>query len=246
MNKNSTTQFPKRQKNVCQACGFEIGKHHTFESILAGSADFSQNGEYSAIRRTPIRSATFEADFLVPACQSLLTSVVASLPIVVASMWLRWSWYAPLAVSSVTILVAWYQSLEYHRSALLKTEEFSFFNSQGGDTLQGEGNAPGGIRMEIIEDKRDNAFRMKFSELPLSISVDDYVEVCKQILSGRGLTRRNFVDGAGVLSRSAFDEIVSLFYENDIMIKTGSGKKRLTEKGRLTLCDFLESVGESV
>ncbi len=222
----------KKTKNDCPNCGWKIERSHTFESVLAGNFSNERNGSYDAYRTTPTRAATLQADVLVPLAQSLVGATLATIPAIVVAQIARWEWYSPLAVGSVTILVQWFsivKKLEGERSV---TEQFSYQPDPENCQAQPLSNKPDGIQLEVISKDDDFKASMKIITLPRSVTAEQFVSFCRDILVGKSLARRNWEGSGKPFSRDSYDDLVAAMQTAGLVMTVQGKGKQLTKGGK--------------
>ncbi len=232
MQKEVYTKSPKEANGICSHCGVERERFNTFEMVIGGGFKNESNGDYSAIRRTPLRATTMMSDVFVPAAQSVITAVVFVAPTVVVSLWYRWSWYAPIAVGSVAILLAWIRALDEAKKALFKTEEFSYYGSEQQVGVESGARAGEPVRLEVVHETSGIRERMQLMELPGDISEKDFGTFLADSLAGKGMTRKNWTGVEKPFSRDQFDSVMEKLEVAEMVCRLGNNKRVLTDAGK--------------
>lgn len=229
----------KQTNNECPHCGWEITGTHTFEQVLSGQFDNVNNGDFNAVRITPLRPSNLQSDVLVPAAQSLIWSLCTLLPSTILAMWLRWEWYAPLFVGATTILASWISAMKKSDLSLSKTEEFSYSaNEFDARKITPDGETDG-IELEIIHRGGGIIGRMQRMNLPSSVSVVDFIEFSKSAIGGKSLARREWAGKGKIFSRDGYDQLIAVLMNGGIIKDNPSGGKQLSMSGKHSLTAML-------
>lgn len=235
----------KKSNSGCSQCGFHISYHHTFESVLAGEFENDLNGAYTAFRSTPSRASTIESDVLVPLAQSLVWSVVSILPAIPISYWLRYEWYFPFAVGSVSLLISWLSSQKKAESSLSVVEEFSYSpnGESSGKALGGE--PQGGIKLDVTDRSERDVIRIQFVALPPSIEVEKFNEFCKGVVLGKPLSRKEWTPERVLFSRDQYDQLVGELMSSGVVLSVDGKGKVLSRGGKRALARYVKEVKEN-
>lgn len=232
MQKEFYTKSPKEANRICAHCGVERERFSTFEMVIGGGFKNEANGDYRAVRRTPLRATSMMSDVFVPAAQSVVTAIVFVAPTIVVSLWYRWSWYAPIAVGSVAILLAWIRALDEAKKALFKTDEFSYYGSEQQVGVASGEQASGPVRLEVVHETSGIRERMQLMELPGDISEKDFGGFLVDSLAGRGMTRKNWSGTGKPFSRDQFDGVMEKLEAAEMVCRLGNNKRVLTDAGK--------------
>lgn len=222
----------RRSKSNCPRCGFEIAAKHSFETILSGQFANEQNGDYEAVRETPSRTYSVEADLLVPVGQALVTGLIAVLPASAVSFYFSAGWYPVLVVFSAATSLSWARCLDIARSSAMVTETFSY-NASSGDLSGGldkETGAP--VRLEVVHETSGIKHKMQLLDLPDKITERQFGEFLKDILAGRSMARKNWVGSGKPFSRDVYDQLLARLVEAGIVNLIENNEKRLTNGGK--------------
>lgn len=241
MSQNYTSPPTKKQKNNCPYCGWETTRGFNFEQILAGTLPESVTGDFTAFRSTPSRTATIEADLLVPIGQTLATAIIITLPTFVVALWLKWEWYAPFSVGAVTLLAQWIRCLNLHEKTLAVVEEFSY--SPTGQDLGQRSRDVGGdvVKLEVISGRNSYEAGMKIVDLPSDVSVEQFKDFCKDILSGKPLARRDWTGSGKQFSRDTYDDLMSAMLDAGLVFSLAGKGKRLTLGGKRAIARLVQN-----
>lgn len=235
MYQDYTSPPAKKQKDKCPQCGWQISRGFNFEQILAGSLPENVNGDFNAFRSTPARTATIEADLLVPIGQVMVTAIVTALPSFALVSWLEWDWKITFVTGSVAILITWIRSLNLHEKTLSVIEEFSYSSSGGSDGPRLRSQDRDAVKLEVVSSKRRSGMQMKIVDLPRGISRHQFAEFCQDILSGKSLARRDWVGSGKQFSRDEYDDLVIAMLEAGLIARVPGKGKSLTVGGRHAL-----------
>lgn len=232
MHRDYSTQTRKQQNNKCPHCGWQFASNFNFEQMIAGLAPGDVNGDFTAYRSTPTRTATIEADLLVPAGQALISALVTALPTAAIGMWFRWQWYAPLAVASITILVQWFRYLNHQERGQAMLEEFSYSPGPPKPSPNARQGNPTPIRLDIYSRDDDHRAAIKIVDLPSNVSGEDFKVLCQDVLAGKSLARSNWAGSGKLLSRDEYDGLMSAMTDAGLIVTWPGAGKRLTNGGR--------------
>lgn len=225
------TKRPKTKSN-CPRCGFEIVAKHSFETILAGNFKNDDDGDYEAVRETPTRAYSLEADLLVPTGQALITTLIMALPVGTASSYFSWGWYPALAIISTVTAIAWAKCLETARASAVMIETFSYTASHGGVADVGDNDRGSAVRLEVVHETSGIKHKMQLLDLPAKISERQFAEFLTDILAGRSMARKNWTGSGKPFSRDVYDELLAKLVDAGILRLVENNEKRLTNGGR--------------
>lgn len=243
MHEKSYHKKQKSQNNNCPQCGFHISYSHSFESILAGNFDNERDGSYTATRVTPLRAGTIEADVLVPAAQSLIWSVVVSLPAIPVAFWMRYEWYFPVAVGSVSMLVSWVSAMKRSDNSQAKVEEFQYTSNGELSEKHLDGPPPPGISLTVIDKTQKNNNSWKIVDLPKTVTQEKADEFLTGIALGKSVSRSEWTPERKHFTRDQYDEICASLLAGNIIIDIPGKGKRLTEVGKAALVGYVDTLG---
>ncbi|MCD4738332.1 MAG: hypothetical protein K8R89_03620 [Anaerolineae bacterium] len=157
----------------------------------------------------PARSASKEADVVVPLLQSLITGGIAALFVgsVAGGLAIQsgWSWHTPLlaalAGGAVVTSIMWSNLLSDTRSLLRKIETYTQRDLDG-DGVIGE---PARVSFEVRrhEKQRHSTF---FSELP--ISEESFTTWARAAVAEQSISQDSWTGSRGLFSRSEYEELL--------------------------------------
>jgi hypothetical protein len=246
MRKKLYPRKTKKQNSDCPNCGFEIRAKYSFESVLAGGFSNPDNGAYDAIRKTPVRQASLEADVLVPAAQSLVGAVVTTLPAIIVAQLARWEWYSPLAIGACTILVQWFSIVKKLESERSIVEEFSYTPSEEIERPLAQGNPQEPVRLEVVSKDDNYGVAFKIVDLPQSVSGREFVGLCQGVLAGRSLARKNWVGEGKQFSRDQYDDLISAMMTAGLINAIPGKGKKLTLGGKHAIRRMIREGGNDM
>lgn len=224
---------PQQKSNTeCPTCGWKIGHSHTFENALFGQFSNEKNGDFTAIRTTPVRGPSLEADVLVPFAQSLITSIEAVILAIPLSIWLRFEWPILLFIWAGTMLVSWISAVKRAEFSQSKTEEFSYSASQK-ETGQAASQGGGGpLKLEVIHSISGIRNQMQILDLPGQITEEVFGAFLRDILAGRSLARTNWAGTGKPFSRDSYDGMIEKLLDASIIQPTINGGKMVSNGGK--------------
>lgn len=242
-------QIPKKSNGNCPTCGFHISHSSAFDNVLAGQFDNVREGSYVATRVTPVRASTFQSDVAVPAAQSLIWSIVVALPAIPVSYALRYEWYFPLVVSSISMLVSWISAMRRSDKSQSKIEEFAYHTGerQTGKMLSKSSGA--GIRLEVTDRSSGSGVAVKIAHLPAGVSTEHFAELCRQVLAGASLARSNWAGSGKLFSRDVYDELMREMISAGLILSIQGKGKTLTTGGKHAIERMLrdrQALGQTV
>lgn len=242
-------QTPKKTNGNCPTCGFHISHSSAFDNVLAGQFDNVREGSYVATRVTPVRASTFQSDVAVPAAQSLIWSIVVALPAIPVSYALRHEWYIPLVVSSISMLVSWISVMRRSDKSQSKIEEFSYHTDerQTGKMLSKSSGA--GIRLDVTDRPSGSGVSTKIAHLPVAVSDEQFVSLCREVLAGKSLARSNWTGSGKMFSRDVYDRLVAEMVHAGLIFSLPGKGKTLTTGGKHAIERMLrdrQDVGQTV
>lgn len=232
----------KKQNNDCPSCGFHISYTSTFESVLAGDFNNDRNGSYTATRITPIRSSTVEADVIVPVAQSAIWSLVAILPSIPVMFWLRYEWYFPFAIGSLSLLASWASSMKRSEAMQSKVEEFSYSPDEQGAVAEPERKNKQGIEMTITNRTEKNGASWKIIELPSGISQKKFDEFCKGVVLGRSVARKEWTPIKRHFSRDQYDDVIAAMETADLVTKRQGEGAYISPNGKRAIAAYVRQM----
>ena len=232
MRKQLYPKKPKQQNSNCPNCGWEIRRPSTFETAIGDLVNSDRPGSYEAYRETPVRAATFEADVLVPAAQSLFTALTTTLPTIAISMWARWEWYAPVVVGAVTILASWSSAMVASRKSLSLVEQISRTVDDGKEPENSGRKNPSAIQLEVVKKEAGFAASMKIIDLPKNITEPEFREFCVDVLAGKSMARKDWAGSGRLFSRDQYDDLMKAIEAAGLAIPVPGRSRRLTQSGK--------------
>ena len=232
MTKKLYPQIKKQAIKNCPSCGVSIHQKYTFESVLTGDFVNYHDGDYEAIRETPTRAYSLEADLLVPAGQVVFTCLVAAFPAGVAALYLQWGWYPVSAIVSVVASLAWSSVLSDVRARSVITETFSYQGDAREKTVHEFEQRNRGIRMDVVHTTSNIASRMQLLELPERVTEQQFREYLRDIVAGKSLARKNWTGEGKQFSRDVYDKIVECLVTAGMVHVLENRERRITNAGR--------------
>lgn len=229
----------KKQNNDCPSCGFHISYSSTFESVLAGDFSNDRDGSYTATRITPVRSSTVEADVIVPIAQSAIWSLVAILPSIPVMFWLRYEWYFPFAIGSLSLLASWASSMKRSEAMQSKVEEFSYSPDGQDATDKLERKNKQGIEMTIANRTESNSASWKIIELPSGITQEKFDEFCKGIVLGKSMARKEWTPIKRHFSRDQYDDVIEAMETANLVIKRQGEGAYVSPNGKRAIAAYV-------
>jgi len=113
----------------CPNCGKMLQVHLTGKTGWQQAMGFSLGGSTEAptewTRTTPHREPTPAGDVIVPACQAVITGLVAGMVSGIVSVAAGWPWYVPVGSGVISLAGAWLVLLTDQRSLLRVIETIS-------------------------------------------------------------------------------------------------------------------------
>lgn len=223
---------PQKSNNKCPTCGWKIGQAHTFENMLLGQFSNEKNGDFTAIRSTPFRAFSLEADVIVPLAQSLVSGIETVLVMIPVSMWLDFKWPVVMFSAAATMALTWIAAIRKAEFTTLKTEEFSYSAAQSESGGVHVKRADGPLKMEIIHETSGIRNRMQIMDLPAQITEDEFGAFLRDVLAGKSLARSNWVGSDRPFSRDTFDQMIEKLLSVSLIQPASNGGKQLSNGGR--------------
>lgn len=215
---------------------WEVNQGYVFNSAGPWSEEMSGQGQgaIEATRTTPARAATLESDVLVPLAQSLATGLAVAVPSIGLTIWLEWSWYAPLAIGGFTTTITWLQLLGAHRKLLWIVETVSnLVDSPEPETTSPK---PKPISLEVKHEEAGRINRMQFIDLPQGVTQDQFTDWALAISNGiKSPARSNWAGSGKPFSRDTYDLLIKAMVQAGILANWPGKGYQVTNGGKHAL-----------
>lgn len=222
----------KKQNSECPNCGCQISYHSTFENALSGKFDNPDGGAWSVTSFLPTRKADLISDVAVPGAQALITAVL-SLPLsAAAAILFEHEWYYSFSIAALVMGASWIKGIRRLELERGESKEFSYEPADSPEDIEPRSRKEKKISLEIISKDDDFKASMKIIDLPDGVSASEFVQFCRDILSGRTFARKDWVGSGMQFSRDQYDGLMSAMLDAGLIIQVAGKGKVLTPGGK--------------
>ena len=191
-----------------------------------------------ATRRAPARAASMESDVFVPLAQSFATGAALLVFGIGLAIWLKLSWWTPLAISGIGIALTWLYLLDAHRKLLWLVETISHHDLDG-DGQAGQPEPEPEVTLHIRhEDQSGQAPFQQRLNLPKGVTEQTLVDFAARYQI-TGLSQSAWTGKGNPFSRSTYTQFLNTLRQAGIVEWIDPGNhaqgQRVTRGGRAAL-----------